>query len=67
MPILGIDRDFHPASKAHPGLLVSDLQAIIEGARAGGFAIVDDAPLEGFQRVYVNDLFGNRLELLQPL
>jgi hypothetical protein len=64
---LGIDRDFHPATKAHPGLLVSDLQAIIERCRERGFAIVDEAPLEGYQRIFINDPFGNRLELMQKV
>ena len=62
---LGIDKDFHPATKAHPGLLVSDLQAIIERCRERGFVIVHDAPIEGYQRIFINDPFGNRLELLQ--
>jgi catechol 2,3-dioxygenase-like lactoylglutathione lyase family enzyme len=64
---LGIDKDFHPATKAHPGLLVSDLQAIMERCREGGFVIVDDAPLEGYRRIFINDPFGNRLELMQKL
>jgi catechol 2,3-dioxygenase-like lactoylglutathione lyase family enzyme len=62
---LGVDKNFRPATKAHPGLLVSDLQAIIERCREAGFEIVHDTPLEGYQRVFVNDPFGNRLELLQ--
>ncbi len=64
---LGIDKDFHPATKAHPGLLVSDLQAIMERCRERGFVIVDDAPLEGYQRIFINDPFGNRLELMQKI
>jgi len=63
---LGVDRDFRPAQKAHPGLLVSDLEALIERLRAAGLAIVDDEPLAGYLRVFVNDPFGNRLELMEP-
>ena len=29
--------------------------------------VVDDQPLEGFDRVYVDDPFGNRIELMEPL
>jgi hypothetical protein len=29
--------------------------------------VVDDEPLEGYERVYVFDPFGNRLELMEPL
>jgi hypothetical protein len=32
-----------------------------------GVNVVDDEPLEGFTRVYVNDPFGNRIELLEPV
>ena len=28
--------------------------------------INDDEPLDGFDRVYVSDPFGNRIELMQP-
>ena len=63
---LGVDRDFRPAQKAHPGLLVSGLDALIERLRAAGLAIVDDEPLAGYRRVFVNDPFGNRLELMEP-
>jgi catechol 2,3-dioxygenase-like lactoylglutathione lyase family enzyme len=63
---LGVDRDFRPAQKAHPGLLVSGLEALVERLRAAGIAIVDDEPLEGYLRVYVDDPFGNRLELMEP-
>ncbi|MGB6604651.1 MAG: VOC family protein [Steroidobacteraceae bacterium] len=62
---LGVDQDFHPATRAHPGLLVNDLPAIIERCRAKGFQIVRGAALEGYERVFVNDTFGNRLELMQ--
>jgi hypothetical protein len=62
---LGVDNNFRPATKAHPGLLVNDLQAILELCREKGFEIVHDTPLEGYQRAFVHDPFGNRLELLQ--
>ena len=63
---LGVDRDFRPARKAHPGLLVEGLAALIERLRAAGHAVVEDEPLEGYLRVYVDDPFGNRLELMEP-
>lgn len=63
---LGVDRDFRPARKAHPGLLVRDLEGLIERLRAAGHAVVEDEPLPGYLRVYVDDPFGNRLELMEP-
>ena len=62
---LGVDKDFRAATRAHPGLLVRGLPAILDACRAGGFQIVVDEPLEGYDRVYVHDPFGNRLELME--
>ena len=64
---LGVDADFRPARKAHPALLVDDLPVLVERLRAAGVTIVDDEPLEGYDRTYVDDPFGNRLELLEPV
>jgi hypothetical protein len=33
---------------------------------AAGFNPVTDEPLEGYDRLYVFDPFGNRIELLEP-
>jgi catechol 2,3-dioxygenase-like lactoylglutathione lyase family enzyme len=63
---LGVDADFHAARKAHPALLVRGLGELVEALRAGGFAVVDDEPLTGYDRVYVSDPFGNRIELMEP-
>ncbi len=32
---------------------------------AGGVTIAEDEPLAGYRRCYVNDPFGNRIELMQ--
>jgi catechol 2,3-dioxygenase-like lactoylglutathione lyase family enzyme len=64
---LGVELDFRPARKAHPGLLVSELDALKARLVEAGYALNDDEPLEGYDRVYVDDPFGNRIELLEPL
>jgi catechol 2,3-dioxygenase-like lactoylglutathione lyase family enzyme len=64
---LGVEADFRPAKKAHPGLLVDDLATLIARAHAQGVATREDEPLEGYIRVFMNDPFGNRLEFLQKL
>jgi catechol 2,3-dioxygenase-like lactoylglutathione lyase family enzyme len=64
---LGVDADFRPAKKAHAALLVDDLSDLVARLTAGGIDVVDDEPLEGYERVYIYDPFGNRLELLQPV
>jgi catechol 2,3-dioxygenase-like lactoylglutathione lyase family enzyme len=64
---LGVEDDFRPARKAHPALLVSNLEALVERCAAAGFPVNSDEPLPGYDRAYVTDPFGNRIELLQPL
>jgi catechol 2,3-dioxygenase-like lactoylglutathione lyase family enzyme len=64
---LGVEVDFRPARKAHPAFIVSDLPALIATLKAHGFALVEDQPLEGYDRAYVDDPFGNRIELMEPL
>lgn len=64
---LGVDPAFTPARKAHAGLLVEDLPALITALVAAGRPVTDDEPLEGYDRVYVDDPFGNRLELMERL
>lgn len=63
---LGVDPDFRPALKAHPGFLVEDLRALTDAISAAGFEVVEDATLTGYHRAYVTDPFGNRIELMQP-
>jgi catechol 2,3-dioxygenase-like lactoylglutathione lyase family enzyme len=62
---LGVDPDFRPARKAHPALVVRGLDAYLARARAQGIRIVDDDPLPGWRRAFLDDPFGNRLELME--
>lgn len=62
---LGVEKDFRPAMKAHPALLVSDLPALKDRLRAEGLPVIEDEPLEGFDRIYTADPFGNRIELME--
>ena len=62
---LGVDPEFRPARKAHPALLVTDLTRLMETLRGAGHHVRDDEPLDGYFRVFVDDPFGNRLELME--
>jgi len=64
---LGVEKEFAPARKAHPALIVEDLPALVAALKHAGHRVVDDEPLEGYDRVYVDDPFGNRIELMEPL
>ncbi len=63
---LGVEADFRPARKAHPALLVEDLAALSAVLDAAGYPVRTDEPLQGYSRVYVDDPFGNRIELMEP-
>ncbi|MFN8016777.1 MAG: VOC family protein [Acidimicrobiales bacterium] len=64
---LGVDADFRPARKAHPALLVDGVADLVSTLVAAGVRVVDDEPLEGYDRAYADDPFGNRIELLEPI
>jgi catechol 2,3-dioxygenase-like lactoylglutathione lyase family enzyme len=63
---LGVEADFRPARKAHPGLLVENLKSLVMRLRDAGYEVVSAEPMTGYDHVYVHDPFGNRLELLEP-
>ena len=62
---LGVDAEFRPARKAHPALVVKGLAGFVEHLRAAGATVRHD-PFDGHHRAYVDDPFGNRIELLEP-
>lgn len=63
---LGVEGDFRPARKAHAALLVVELKSLITSLKLAGYVVRDDEPLQGYHRVYVDDPFGNRIELMEP-
>jgi len=63
---LGVEQDFSPARKAHPGILVKDLGALSRALDAAGVEVAWDQEFPGHDRFYAHDPFGNRLEFLEP-
>jgi catechol 2,3-dioxygenase-like lactoylglutathione lyase family enzyme len=64
---LGVEADFRPAKRAHPALLVTDLARTLAALTAEGCEVkYDPVAIEGFDRAFTADPFGNRIELLQP-
>ncbi len=61
---LGVEAGFRPAHKAHPALRVTGLEALVTVLREAGCAVREEGDFEGSARVYVDDPFGNRLELI---
>jgi catechol 2,3-dioxygenase-like lactoylglutathione lyase family enzyme len=64
---LGVEQDFRPARKAHPGLLVRDLDAWADRLRAAHAPVRFDEDFPGMRRFYSEDPLGNRLEFLEPI
>jgi catechol 2,3-dioxygenase-like lactoylglutathione lyase family enzyme len=63
---LGVEDPFRPARKAHPAFLVSDLPALRVKLDAAGHYYLPDGELPGYDRIFTDDPFGNRIELLGP-
>lgn len=61
---LGVEPGFRPARKAHPAFLVDDLDRLRRKLEDAHVPVTDDEPLPGFDRFYVSDPFGNRIEML---
>jgi catechol 2,3-dioxygenase-like lactoylglutathione lyase family enzyme len=64
---VGIEVEFAPARKAHPGLVVSGLDAIRARLAEAGVPYEGDPKIHGVERIFVDDPFGNRLELRQSV
>jgi catechol 2,3-dioxygenase-like lactoylglutathione lyase family enzyme len=61
---LGVETDFRPPRKAHPGLRLGDLDGAAARLEAAGAVVEWDERRPGVRRFYTHDPFGNRLELL---
>jgi catechol 2,3-dioxygenase-like lactoylglutathione lyase family enzyme len=61
---LGVDPDFRPAKKAHPALVVDAIDELATRLERAGVTPrwEDDQP--GMRHCYVDDPFGNRIELI---
>jgi catechol 2,3-dioxygenase-like lactoylglutathione lyase family enzyme len=63
---LGVEEPFAPARKAHPALLVDDLDALAAALAAAGYDCVRaDCEIPGVRRLHSHDPFGNRVEFQQ--
>ena len=62
---LGVDPEFRPAKKAHVAFDVEDIDTVAARCRDAGYAPRPDDQIEGQRRFFVEDPFGNRLEIMQ--
>jgi len=61
---LGVEGDFRPAAKAHPALVVEDLDGLVTALGSAGYPTRFDTEIPSVRRCYVDDPFGNRIELI---
>jgi catechol 2,3-dioxygenase-like lactoylglutathione lyase family enzyme len=62
---LGVEADFRPARKAHIAVAVDDLTGLRAMLQGAGYETCGDVPVEGRERFFTSDPFGNRIEFLQ--
>lgn len=61
---LGVEQDFRPAKKAHPALRVAGLDELVARLDQASIPWRWDTELPELRRGYVDDPFGNRIELI---
>ena len=61
---LGVEEDFRPARKAHPALVVSHLDELCRLLDRAGHPTRRAEDVPGKPQWYVDDPFGNRIELI---
>ena len=62
---LGVEPGFQPSAKAHPALVVDDLEALVARVTAAGCPWKPTDELPGVRRGHITDPFGNRIELIE--
>ena len=62
---VGIEDDFRPARKAHPGIAVADVEALARAVAGSGAQVAWDDAIPGLRRFHTADPVGNRLEFQQ--
>jgi len=61
---LGVETGFQPARKAHPAFLIADLDGLAATLAASRHRVDWDDELPPVRRLYTDDPFGNRIELI---
>ena len=61
---LGVDENFIPARKAHPCFQVQEFEVLREKLQTAGLETTNAGSIDGLSRFFVNDPFGNRIEIM---
>lgn len=62
---LGVETPFRPATKTHPGLLLQDFDTFKDRLAQTGRDFLDERDHRGRDRLYLQDPFGNRIEVIR--
>ena len=62
---IGIQPEFLPSRKAHPGFTVVNLSALKSQLQDAEYVISEEPPITGRGRFFTHDPFGNRIEFLE--
>ncbi|MGE7835294.1 VOC family protein [Viridibacillus arvi] len=62
---IGIEEPFSPAKKAHPAFEIENIEALKSHLSKNEIKFIVDEDLPGANRIYINDPFGNRIEVLE--
>lgn len=62
---IGIQKNFQPATKAHPAIRVLDMAALRGRLKQHNIQVIEDDAIVGLDRFYLADPFGNRLEFVE--
>jgi catechol 2,3-dioxygenase-like lactoylglutathione lyase family enzyme len=62
---IGVEEPFSPAKKAHPAFVIESIEDLKIHLKRKNVAFKEDENLPGANRIFVDDPFGNRLELLE--
>jgi len=61
---LGVEENFKPARKAHPGFQTADFESLRSKLLRAGHENTGGAQIDGCARFFVEDPFGNRIEII---
>jgi catechol 2,3-dioxygenase-like lactoylglutathione lyase family enzyme len=64
---LGVEEEFRPARTAHPAIVVEQLDSLVRLLEEAGVPVGWDGNIPGVRRCYVDDPFGNRIELIDQV
>ncbi|WP_409253775.1 VOC family protein [Bacillus sp. SCS-153A] len=62
---IGVEDDFSPALKAHPAIVVQDIDSLVKRLKKFNLEVKEDTRIEDRKRIFVSDPFGNRVEFLE--